>query len=66
MLQEKLEQHMEDLRQLDSHIEQEQSAAHELPDLGQLQAQQQVAASEEEVSPEALPQHITKPTLNAP
>ena len=47
------------LRQLNSHIEQEQSAAHELPDLGQLQAQQQVATSEEEVtSKSTFPQHI--------
>ena len=55
MLQEKLEQQESELRQLDSHIEQEQSTAHQLPDLGQLQAQQQVASSEEEVSAISLP-----------
>ena len=60
MLQEKLKQNDKELRQLDSHIEQDQSSAQEVPDLGQLQAQQQVASSEEEVSltaPKPLPQH---------
>ena len=48
-MQEKLRQQEEELRQLNSLIEQEQSLAVELPDLGQLQAQQKVACLEEEV-----------------
>ena len=45
MLQEKLKQHDKELRQLDSHIEQDQSSAQEVPDLGQLQAQQRGAGT---------------------
>ena len=55
MLQKKLEQQEEELRKLSIHIEQEQPSAAELPDLGWLQAQQQMASLEEEVSTNPFP-----------